>query len=96
MRKSTEKNGSVAFDLISGAQRLKLSGSEDRAYARWLRGYAEQAGTTYNTKFPLCARTQLVTICRLLGLLAAFYLAGAAVIALARRRTYAKTISSKA
>ena len=72
---SAEKNGGVVFDLISGAQRLKLSGSEDRAYARWLRGYAEQAGTTYNTKFPLCARTQLVTICRLLGLLAAFYLA---------------------
>ncbi len=72
---SAEKNGGVVFDLISGAQRLKLSGSEDRAYARWLRGYAEQARTTYNTKFPLCARTQLVTICRLLGLLAAFYLA---------------------
>ena len=72
---SAEKNGGVVFDLISGAQRLKLSGSEDRAYARWLKGYAEQAGTTYNTKFPLCARTQLVTICRLLGLLAAFYLA---------------------
>ena len=72
---SAEKNGGVVFDLISGAQRLKLSGSEDRAYARWLHGYAKQAGTTYNTKFPLCARTQLVTICRLLGLLAAFYLA---------------------
>ena len=72
---SAEKNSGVVFDLISGAQRLKLSGSEDRAYARWLRGYAEQAGMTYNTKFPLCARAELVTICRLLGLLAAFYLA---------------------
>ena len=72
---STERNGGVVFDLISGAQRLKLSGSEDRAYARWLRGYAEQAGTTYNTKFPLCARAQLITISRLIGMLAAFYLA---------------------
>ena len=72
---SAEKNGSVVFDLFFGAQRLKLSGSEDRAYARWLNGYAEQAGATYHTVFPLCARTQLVTICRLLGLLLAFYLA---------------------
>ena len=77
MRKfaSAEKNGGVAFDLISGAQRLKLSGSEDRAYARWLGGYIEQAAATYSTMFPLCARTQLVTICRLVGLLWAFYLA---------------------
>ena len=72
---SAEKNGSMLFDLFSGAQRLKLSGSEDRAYARWLRGYAEQAAATYSTKFPLCARTQLVASCRLIGLLAAFYLA---------------------
>ena len=72
---SAEKNGGMVFDLISGAQRLKLSGSEDRAYARWLRGYAKQAGTTYNTKFPLCARAQLIAVCRLLGMLAAFYLA---------------------
>ena len=63
----SEKNGGVAFDLISGAQRLKLSGSEDRAYARWLYGYAEQAAATYSTKFPLCARAELVTICRLIG-----------------------------
>ena len=72
---SAEKNGGVVFDLISGAQRLKLSGSEDRAYARWLRGYAKQAATTYNTRFPLCARPQLIAMCRLLGMLAAFYLA---------------------
>lgn len=80
---SAEKNGSIVFDLISGAQRLKLSGSEDRAYARWLQGYAQQAGKTYNTKFPLCARAQLVTICRLLGLLAAFHLAYAGHVSVA-------------
>lgn len=72
---SAERNGSVVFDLISGAQRLKLSGSEDRAYARWLKGYSEQAGATYNTMFPLCVRAELVTVCRLIGLLVAFYLA---------------------
>ena len=77
MRKFTseERNGGIVFDLFSGAQRLKLSGSEDRAYAKWLNGYAEQAGSTYSTKFPLCARTQLVAVCRLVGLLIAFYLA---------------------
>ena len=71
----SEKNGSVVFDLFSGAQRLKLSGSEDRAYARWLKGYAGQAAATYSTRFPLCVRSQLVTVCRLLGLLLAFYFA---------------------
>lgn len=72
---STERNGGVVFDLFSGAQRLKLSGSENRADARWLEGYASQASATYNTKFPLCARAQLVAICRLVGLLIAFCLA---------------------
>ncbi len=72
---SSERNGGVVFDLFSGAQRLKLSGSEDRADARWLDGYASQAAATYSTRFPLCARAQLVAVCRLLGLLLAFYLA---------------------
>lgn len=71
----SEKNGSVVFDLFSGAQRLKLSGSENRAYARWLKGYVGQAAASYSTKFPLCVRAQLITVCRLLGLLIAFYLA---------------------
>ena len=72
---SSELNGGVVFDLFSGAQRLKLSGSENRADARWLDGYASQAAATYSTRFPLCARAQLVAVCRLLGLLLAFYLA---------------------
>ena len=71
----SEKNGSMVFDLFSGAQRLKLSGSEDRAYARWLKGYVEQAAATYSTRFPLCVRAQLIAVCRMLGLLIAFYLA---------------------
>ena len=72
---SSEENGGIVFDLISGVQRIRLSGSEDRAYAKWVRHYADEAGVTFAVKFPAFAKTQIIRALQMLGLLWAFYLA---------------------
>ncbi len=69
-----EKNGGIVFDLISGVQRLKLSGGEDRAYAKWLRQYTEEVSAAYAVRFPLCSKMQLLRAINLLGMLWVFYL----------------------
>ena len=69
---SSEDNSGLVFGLISGIERLRVSGSEQRAYARWLKVYAEKTGATFAVRFPLCVRSELITTLRLLGLLWAF------------------------
>ena len=67
-----EENSGLVYGLISGIERLRVSGSEQRAYARWLRTYSKKAGATFAVRFPLCARSALITTVRLLGMLWAF------------------------
>jgi ABC-type bacteriocin/lantibiotic exporter with double-glycine peptidase domain len=69
---SAEENSGLVFGLISGIERLRVSGSEQRAYARWLKVYAKKAGAKFAVRFPLCVRSELITTVRLLGLLWAF------------------------
>ena len=69
---ASEENGGTVFDIISGVQRIRISGSEDRAYGKWAKGYSRQARASYPIVFPLCIRPQLVTIVRMAGLLWAF------------------------
>ena len=68
----SEENSSLVFGLISGIERLRVSGSEMRAYARWLKGYSKKAGASFAVRFPLCVRSELITTIRLVGLLWAF------------------------
>ena len=67
-----EENSGLVFGLISGMERLRVSGSEQRAYAKWLKVYAQKTGATFAVRFPLCVRSELITTVRLLGLLWAF------------------------
>ena len=70
----SEENSSLVFGLISGIERLRVSGSEMRAYARWLKGYSKKAGASFAVRFPLCVRSELITTMRLVGLLWAFHI----------------------
>ena len=70
-----EENSGLVFGMISGIERLRISGSEDRAYAKWLRVYAKKAGASYAIRFPLCIRNELILIIKLAGLLWAFIIA---------------------
>ena len=76
--RAAEANGGTVYDIISGIQRIRISGSEDRAYGKWMKDYARQAGVSHAIVFPLFVRPQLVTIIRLICLLWAFQAAYAA------------------
>ncbi|MGX8703232.1 MAG: ATP-binding cassette domain-containing protein, partial [bacterium] len=69
---ASEANGGAVYDIVSGVQRIRISGSEDRAYGKWLKGYARQAGVSHAMIFPLSVKEPLVNIIRLAGLLWAF------------------------
>ena len=42
------KESGMSYALITGVQKIKLSGAEKRAYARWSHLYAKQVEATYN------------------------------------------------
>ena len=83
---ASEENSGTVFDVISGVQRIRLSAAEDRAYGKWMNGYARQVGAAHAIVFPLYIRPQLCTVIRMAGLLWAFgiaYTSGLSVAQLA-------------
>ncbi|MCR5402318.1 MAG: NHLP bacteriocin export ABC transporter permease/ATPase subunit [Butyrivibrio sp.] len=47
MELASKENG-MCYAMISGIQKIKITGSEKRAFARWGKLYAEEARLTYN------------------------------------------------
>lgn len=47
MEASARERG-ISYSLICGVQKVKLSGSEKRAFAKWGKAYSEKAALTYN------------------------------------------------
>ena len=70
-----EKNNGLVFDFITGIQKIKLSGSEDMAFAKWLEVYREKAGSTFRVQFPASARIHVLRFISLLGTLWTFIIA---------------------
>ncbi len=64
-----EKNSGLVFALLSGIQKIKASGSEDRAFAKWMETYSERTKPAYRLPFPSGVRVPLVTAIHMLGLL---------------------------
>ena len=69
------RNNGIVYDFISGIQKIKLSGSEDMAFAKWLEVYREKAGAAFAVQFPASVRQQLLTFIRLVGTLWTFIVA---------------------
>lgn len=69
------KNSGVAYAMISGILKIKLSGSEKRAFARWANGYSKQAKLEYNPPFLLKMNGVLITAISLIGTIWMYYLA---------------------
>ena len=63
------KEHGLTYQLISGVQKIRLSGAEDRAFARWGNLYARQAELQYNPPLFLKVSPVLVTAVSLLGTL---------------------------
>ena len=82
MKANAALSGTVTA-LLNGIQKIKLAGAEDRAFARWARGYSEYARTTYNRPALLLALPAIVALVGLLGNIVLYYLAGTTNVSVA-------------
>ena len=63
----------LEYNLFAGIQKLKLTGSEDRAFARWLDHYGEAARFLYNPNFKVRLYPALSALLSLGGLMLIFW-----------------------
>ncbi len=75
MEASNKLSGTVTA-LLNGIQKIKLAGAEDRAFARWARGYANYARSQYNTPTIVRALPALSGLVSLLGGVVIYFMAG--------------------
>lgn len=69
------KEYGMSYALISGVQKIRLSGAERRAFSRWARLYAKGAKYQYNPPIFLKINSVLVTAITLIGTMVTYYLA---------------------
>ncbi len=74
LKLSSEESG-ITFALISGIQKIKLSGAEKRAFARWADKYSKQAQLTYNPPLFIDINKVITTMITLFGTIAMYYFA---------------------
>jgi NHLM bacteriocin system ABC transporter ATP-binding protein len=72
MELATKETG-LSYALISGVQKVKLTGAEKRAFAKWGNAYAEQAKYLYNPPLFLKINSALSTAISLVGTLVIYY-----------------------
>ena len=69
------RESGMSYSMISGIQKIKLSGAEKRSFAKWLNLYAEGAALTYNTPMFLRANAAISTGISLISTIILYYLA---------------------
>ncbi len=74
MEYSSKLNG-LEYSLISGVQKLKLSGAENRAFAKWGNSYAKEAALTYNPPAFIKINSVISMAISLVGSIVMFYMA---------------------
>lgn len=70
----TKENG-LSYALITGIQKIRLSGSEKRAFGRWAKTYADQAALQYNPPTYLKVSSVITLALSLLGTIVMNYAA---------------------
>ncbi len=71
----SSKESGMSYALISGVQKIKLSGAEMRAFARWGNLYAEEARLTYNPPMFLKINSIISSAISLAGTLMMYWFA---------------------
>lgn len=71
------KESGLSYSLISGVQKIKISGSEKRAFAKWAKLYAQEAKLTYNPPLFLKINSALNLAISLAGTIIMYYFAAA-------------------
>ena len=69
------KESGMTYSLITGVQKVKLSGSEKRIFAKWLDLYAEGAELTYNPPMFIKVNGVISTAIALISNIVLYYLA---------------------
>ena len=73
--KDEAKESGFSYAIISGIRKIKLSGAEKRAFARWAKIYAEGAEIKYNSPLLLKINSAILPAVALLGTLVTYYVA---------------------
>ena len=74
MKLEAEESG-ISYAMLNGVQKIRLSGSEKRAFARWGRLYAKSAKLDYDPPMFLKLNRVIITAVSLLGTILLYYLA---------------------
>ena len=74
MQLSAEEAG-MSYSLITGVQKIKLSGAEKRVFARWSKHYSEEIKTSYNPPLFLKANGAFSGIISMVGTIVMYYMA---------------------
>ena len=74
MKLGAEAQG-MSYAVMNGIQKIRLSGSEKRVFARWGRLYAKGAQLEYNPPLFLKINTVITTAISLIGTIVLYYLA---------------------
>ena len=74
MKLSAEESG-MSYAILSGVQKIRLSGSEKRAFARWGQLYARNAKLTYDPPLFLKLNGVITTAISLAGTIVLYYIA---------------------
>ena len=69
------KESGLSYSLISGIEKIRLSGSERRAFSKWAAAYAAQSGYLYDPPLFVKVFPALITAISLIGTIVIYFLA---------------------
>ena len=78
MKKNLElasKESGVTYEMITGIQKIRLSGSEKRVFAKWANTYSKSAKTRYNPPLLIKLSAAITLLITLLGNIALYLIA---------------------
>ena len=75
MMECTAKESGLSYGLITGVQKIRLSGSEKRVFAKWMNVYSESAELTYNPPLFIKINPVISTAISLAGNIVLYYMA---------------------
>ncbi len=71
----TSKESGLTYEMINGIQKIRLSGSEKRVFAKWANAYAKSAKVRYHPPIILRISTAISLLITLLGNVAIYFVA---------------------
>lgn len=71
----SSKEAGITYEMINGIQKIRLSGSEKRVFAKWANAYSESAKVRYHPPLILRISTGISLLITLLGNIAIYFVA---------------------